>query len=77
MRIPRSGLAKSLITGAMIASLYLLSGTFLPKRRTRGTIVAAEAPPYSNADTKDGKTRSVANSEGNESTDSCRVLREE
>ena len=36
----------------------------------------AEAPPYSNMDTSEGRTRREANSGGNEEADSLRVLKD-
>ena len=74
IRVPRSGLAKSLISGPRITLIYSSGDTFLPNCNTSGTIVAAEAPPYSSAVTKDGRIRNDANSGGNEEADSFRVL---
>ena len=71
--MPRSGLAKSLISGPRITLMYSSSDTFLPNCNTSGTIVAAEAPLYSSAVTKDGRIRNDANSGGNEEADSFRV----
>lgn len=45
-----------------------------PNCNTRGKIVAAEAPPYSRADTREGNTRFDVNSGGKDAADSLRVL---
>jgi hypothetical protein len=73
--VPRSGLAKSLISGPRIMFMYSSGETFFPNCRTKGTIVAAEAPPYSSAVTREGRMRKEANSGGNEEVDSLSVLR--
>lgn len=72
--MPRSGLAKSLISGPRIMFMYSSGETFFPNCRTKGTIVAAEAPPYSSAVTREGRMRKEANSGGNEEVDSASVL---
>lgn len=41
---------------------------------TRGSIVAALAPPNSRAETRDGSTLWVVNSDGKDDADSLRVL---
>jgi hypothetical protein len=46
----------------------------LPSCRTRGRIVAADAPPNSSAETSEGRTRCEANSGGKEEADSVSVL---
>lgn len=72
--MPRSGLAKSLISGPRIMFVYSSCETFIPNCRTKGTIVAAEAPPNSSAVTREGRMRKEANSGGNEEADSFSVL---
>ena len=72
--MPRSGLAKSLISGPRIMFMYSSGETFFPNCRTKGTIVAAEAPPYSSAVVREGRMRKEANSGGNEEADSFNVL---
>lgn len=54
--------------------MYSSGETFFPNCRTKGTIVAAEAPPYSSAVTRDGRMRKEVNSGGNEEADSFSVL---
>ena len=75
IRVPRSGLGKSLISGPRIMMGYSSGETFFPKFRTKGTIIAAEAPPYSSAVRREGRIRKEANSGGNEEADSLSVLR--
>ena len=53
---------------------YSSAVALAPNCRTRGKMLAAEAPPYSSADTSEGKTRCDANSGGNEEADSLSVL---
>ena len=49
-------------------------GTLFPNCKIRGTILAAEAPPNSNADTRDGRIRNAANSGGNDEAESFSML---
>jgi hypothetical protein len=53
---------------------YSSGATFFPNWRTRGTMVAAEAPPNSSAETRHGRMRYEANSGGNEEAESFSVL---
>jgi hypothetical protein len=53
---------------------YSVEGTLLPRRRRRGIMAVADAPPYSSAETKDGKTLYDANSDGNDDAESLKVL---
>ena len=72
--MPRSGLAYNLIIGARTTFEYSSGDVLLPNCRTRGKIVAAEAPPNSNAERREGRTRYDANSGGKDVADSLRVL---
>ena len=74
MRVPRSGLANNLIRGARMTSEYASGSTLLPNCRTSGKIAAAEDPPKSRADTREGTTRFDVNSGGKDGADSLRVL---
>lgn len=49
-------------------------GTLFPNCKIRGTMLAAEAPPNSNADTRDGRIRNAANSGGNDEAESFSML---
>lgn len=74
MRVPRSGLANSLIKGARITAGYPSGGMFLPNWSTSGKITAADAPPNSRAETRDGSIRYDANSGGKDAAESFKVL---
>jgi hypothetical protein len=79
IRTPLSELANNDTTGPITAVEYSSLETFLPNNNNKGRIDAAdvEAPPCSRAETREGSTRYVANSGGNEFADSFMVLRNE
>lgn len=74
MRVPRSGLGNNLTRGVKTLSAYSSGGTLAPNCKISGKMVAAEAPPNSSAETKEGTTRSDVNSLGNDGADSLSVL---
>lgn len=53
---------------------YSSGATFIPNCITSGRILAADAPPNSRADSKDGRTRYEANSGGKDDAVSFRFL---
>ena len=53
---------------------YSSGETFTPNCNTRGRMVAPEAPPYSKAEIKEGRTLYDANSGGKDEADSRKVL---
>lgn len=74
IRVPRSGLAYNLIMGARTTFVYSSEDVLVPNCRTRGNMAAAEAPPNSSAERREGRTRCVANSGGKDVADSLRFL---
>jgi hypothetical protein len=74
IRVPRSGLAYNLIMGTRTTFGYSSGDVLMPNCSTRGNIAAAEAPPNSNAERREGRTRYVANSGGKDVADSLRFL---
>lgn len=60
--------------GARTTFVYSSGVVLAPNCRTRGNMAAAEAPPNSNAERREGRTRCVANSGGNDVADSLRFL---
>ena len=72
--MPRSGLAYNLMIGARTIFGYSSGDVLVPNCRTRGNMAAAEAPPNSNAERREGRTRYDANSGGKDVADSLRVL---
>ena len=60
--------------GANIILGYSSGEVLAPNCNTRGRMAAAEAPPYSSAERREGSMRYDVNSGGKEDADSLRVL---
>ena len=60
--------------GARTTFVYSSEDVLVPNCRTRGNMAAAEAPPNSSAERREGRTRCVANSGGKDVADSLRFL---
>ena len=77
MRVPRSGLAKSFMTGSIMVFVYSSGDTFLPSWTASGRIVEPEEAiaGFETVSRRNGRTRFVANVTGSVGATSLIVLR--